>query len=151
MPIRPDLRHFYRGKAWQETRARILKRDGNCCAQCGKPNREAVETVTFKNSKGLPFMLWRAVSSAWWAWYNGKRFLAKDADQFFEGVAWRRKVRVIRVKIGVAHLDHDPANNADSNLRALCDWCHLHYDQIHHSETRARRKDAKRPLLEGAA
>lgn len=54
--------------------------------------------------------------------------------------------RVIRVKIGVAHLDHDPSNNADDNLKALCDWCHLHYDKLHHRETRATRKDAARPI-----
>ena len=28
----------------------------------------------------------------------------------------------------VAHLDHDPANNADDILAALCQACHNRYD-----------------------
>lgn len=54
--------------------------------------------------------------------------------------------RRIRVKIGIAHLDGNPANNADDNLKALCDWCHLRHDAPQHRETRATRKDAARPM-----
>jgi hypothetical protein len=50
----------------------------------------------------------------------------------------------------MAHLDHNPANNFEYNLGALCQWCHLHYDAPHHAETRATRKDAARPLLAAA-
>ncbi len=35
----------------------------------------------------------------------------------------------------VAHLDHTPENVDDSNLRAMCQGCHLHYDRDHHRET----------------
>ena len=33
-----------------------------------------------------------------------------------------------RVVLTVAHLDHNPANNADDNLAALCQKCHNTYD-----------------------
>ena len=32
------------------------------------------------------------------------------------------------VILSVAHLDHDPANNSESNLAALCQACHNRYD-----------------------
>jgi len=44
------------------------------------------------------------------------------------------------VVLSVAHLDHNPANCADDNLAALCQKCHLGYDQPlhqrHAAETR---------------
>lgn len=40
------------------------------------------------------------------------------------------------VVLTTAHLDHDPANNADDNLRALCQRCHLAYDAHHHLANR---------------
>lgn len=41
----------------------------------------------------------------------------------------------------VSHRDHNPANCAADNLRALCAPCHLRYDAKHHAETR-RKKNA---------
>ena len=32
------------------------------------------------------------------------------------------------VVLSTAHLDHDPANNSESNLAALCQACHNRYD-----------------------
>ena len=55
--------------------------------------------------------------------------------------------RRIRVRLNIAHLDHVPGHDDDSNLRALCDWCHLNYDQLQHKRTRSARKDRARPLL----
>lgn len=37
-----------------------------------------------------------------------------------------------KVVLTVAHLDHDPGNCADDNLKAMCQRCHLRYDQHHH-------------------
>ena len=44
-----------------------------------------------------------------------------------------------RVVLTVAHLDHQPENCADGNLRAMCQACHLRYDREHHAETRRAR------------
>jgi len=56
-----------------------------------------------------------------------------------------------KIVLTVAHLDHTPENCSDDNLKALCQRCHLAYDQTHHQcnarETRRRKADAKRPLL----
>ena len=45
-----------------------------------------------------------------------------------------------KVVLTVAHLDHMPENCADDNLAAMCQRCHLTYDQAHHRQNRARRR-----------
>lgn len=42
------------------------------------------------------------------------------------------------VVLTTAHLDHDPLNNDLSNLRAMCQRCHLTYDAKHHAINAAR-------------
>lgn len=41
-----------------------------------------------------------------------------------------------KVVLTVAHLNHEPSDCADENLRAMCQRCHLRYDVDHHRETR---------------
>lgn len=41
-----------------------------------------------------------------------------------------------KVILTVAHLDHTPENCDYSNLKALCQKCHLSYDAKHHAKTR---------------
>ena len=43
-----------------------------------------------------------------------------------------------RVILTVAHLNHIPADCRDENLKALCQRCHLRYDQKHRKEMRAQ-------------
>ena len=48
------------------------------------------------------------------------------------------------VTLTVAHMDHNPANCADDNLKALCNSCHIRYDAKLHAKhakvTRGKRK-----------
>lgn len=46
------------------------------------------------------------------------------------------------VVLTVAHLDHTPEHVEESNLRAMCQKCHLSYDAEHHAATRARTRQA---------
>lgn len=48
------------------------------------------------------------------------------------------------VILTVAHLDHTPEHCEDSNLRAMCQGCHLHYDREHHRQTAANTRRAAR-------
>lgn len=52
--------------------------------------------------------------------------------------------KIIKVVLTVAHLDHNPANCDDDNLRALCQRCHNRYDRTFRNgnaaATRARKK-----------
>lgn len=43
-----------------------------------------------------------------------------------------------KVVLTTAHLDHTPENCEPSNLRAMCQGCHLHYDREHHAQTAYR-------------
>lgn len=48
------------------------------------------------------------------------------------------------VVLTVAHVDHDPTNNAAENLRAWCARCHLAHDAEHHAKNaRATRRGRK--------
>lgn len=50
------------------------------------------------------------------------------------------------VVLTTAHLDHTPENCVDSNLMAMCQGCHLHYDREHHAQTRRATLAAKKEL-----
>ncbi len=139
MPIRPELRKYY-GPEWVKTiRPGVLSRAGNRCQQCGKPNH-SVAYVYCEKVDGKRVQYWVGQGGSVWR------------DSF--GVAlprsrWpaRGMPRKIRVILQVAHLNHVPGDNREENLRALCGWCHLHWDAGEHRNTRAERKDAQRPLL----
>lgn len=47
----------------------------------------------------------------------------------------------------VAHLDHNPANNSEDNLKCLCARCHLQYDHKHHLQNATRTRRNKRLLF----
>jgi len=119
MPIRPDLLHYYSGPEWQAIRARILGRANDQCEQCGKPNHAHVNTF----EGGFWF------DEAANCWRDNK------------GMEWAGKLRTfrkVRIVICIAHLNHDPADNRDVNLKALCQHCHLKHDMRKH-HARARR------------
>ncbi len=48
------------------------------------------------------------------------------------------------VVLTVAHLDHQPENCDDANLRALCQRCHNRYDRPHRSKNAAHTRREKK-------
>ena len=52
------------------------------------------------------------------------------------------------VVLTVAHLDHQPENCADENLRALCQRCHNRYDQKFRRGNAARTRRAAKQTRE---
>jgi hypothetical protein len=60
-----------------------------------------------------------------------------------EAAKWARGV----VMLTVAHLNHQPEDCRDENLKAMCQRCHLRYDVPHHRRNAAAtRRAAKRNL-----
>lgn len=55
-------------------------------------------------------------------------------------------VRVTRVYIACAHLNHDPTDNASRNLAALCQRCHMIHDAAEHRRRRWRNAYRRRAL-----
>ena len=86
------------------------------CEQCGKPCQRPGESL---------FDFVHRLSEHWTEEICGE-------DKHGEPVFKKQ-----RFCLTVAHLDQNPANNADENLRALCCPCHLKYDHQYLSANRA--------------
>ena len=53
-----------------------------------------------------------------------------------------------KVVLTTAHLDHVPENCDLSNLRHLCQRCHLNYDAQHHAQTSYATRRARANTME---
>lgn len=136
MPIRPHLRGFY-PIDWKQLSAVIrFERAKGRCEACGRPHGRLVRCL------------------ADGTWYDEER----GAWRCGRGRVARRKVsseamiRLTKVALATAHLDHDPTNNAAANLKALCQRCHILHDQHEHRHQRwltLRARKAMRDLFEG--
>lgn len=124
-PIRPSERARY-PKAWPAIRQRILERAERCCeftmadgSRCGAPDRELV----FRDKR----------DPEQWRMPHGSD--CGEADPTCYGVT---------VVLTVAHLDHNPENCADDNLKAGCQLHHLRHDHGHHMRNAAWTRRAKK-------
>jgi hypothetical protein len=142
--IAPEYRRFYTVAAgWPATRRPILDRAQWCCERCGVPHRAYI---------------WRGPNGVWIDQTSGVfiepgELLVDLRPPIERGVVVEndpdpRDGHLARVKIGVAHRNHNPADNRHENLAAWCGWCHLDHDQQRHRETRCTNKDRRRPLFE---
>ena len=127
MPIRPENRGRYPAD-WPEVRVRIMQRAHFRCEWdgCDIPHR----------AEGY----WRRDR-----WVRMPRALREAGYKVGDTVACSdgSQLKVIRIILTIAHLDHTPENCADENLRAWCQRHHLRYDAKHHAQTAYRtRKDA---------
>lgn len=154
MPIRKELRHLYRGPKWEATRKRILERAGNKCESCAVPNRTTVlRAYGWWTPATLPATVFKmggtlyGVSLFELLWTHA----TEDAPTQHRTGFVRESCHWVGIVLTIAHLNHVPGDDRDENLKALCQWCHLHYDQLHHKSTRSTRKDARRPLLQEAS
>lgn len=123
MPISPEKMKLYPGGSirspeWLAIRARILQRARGRCEKCRVRNyalggRRADGTFLKAHAKGekLLRLEYPQPGETWWC---GPR----------KGVL----LRIIRIVLTIAHLDFDETNNADENLKALCQRCHNLHD-----------------------
>lgn len=124
-PIRPSERARY-PPDWADIRARILKRaDGRCeflCAdgsRCDAPDLELI--FRYKNNPEK------------WRTPNGNDCGETDPD-----------CRGVKVVLTVAHLNHQPEDCSDENLKAGCQLHHLRYDAKHHQTNAAWTRRAQK-------
>lgn len=126
MPIRASERAKY-PKDWLAIRARILARAEHRCEftcadgrRCDAPDRELV----FRRRANLEE----------WRMPNGNDCGEADPDS-----------RGVVVVLTVAHLNHDPTDCRDENLKAGCQLHHLRHDAKHHAMNAAwTRRGTKR-------
>jgi hypothetical protein len=117
MPIRASLRWFYPIDWPQLSREiRFIRAKGRC-ETCARRHKDKILC--------LPDGRWFDQAGSCWLDGHGRKCLAPwgpDLDQ----------LRATRVILAAAHLDHDPANSAPSNLKSLCQRCHMLHDRPHH-------------------
>lgn len=118
MPI--NYRNYH--PDWKQISKRIRERDGQKCKQCGVANG----AIGCRDQDGN--------------FYTEKDI---DRDGVMPGAVLGKAIKIV---LTVAHLDHDNTNNADSNLAALCQRCHLLLDADQHkanaAATRLKKKIA---------
>ena len=61
-------------------------------------------------------------------------------NRFTRVICLQDEENAIRVVLTVAHLDHNPENCEDNNLKTLCQRCHNRYDAGHRKQTRNKKK-----------
>jgi hypothetical protein len=131
MPIKPENRARYPSD-WPQIRERILLRAGSRCEWpgCGAHHR-ALGYWLRDAWVPLPHTLREA------GVVGPCTIAAKEGP-----------LKIIRIVLTVAHLDHTPEHCSDENLRAWCQRHHLAYDQQHHNETAYATKMARRGNME---
>lgn len=134
MPIRPENVARYPAD-WPEIRAAVLRRAGHRCEhealghRCGARHRE--------------LGWWRLGPGSEWRWVRLPGCLRdRGVDGPMTIATTEGPVKIIRIVLTIAHLDHTPENCASDNLRALCQRHHLAYDARHHASTRRSRRAA---------
>lgn len=106
MPIRPDLKLLYPAN-WKEISQQIrFVRASGRCERCDAP-------------------------------HGGIRLRSGDVVEDYHALN-QVGFQLIGSKIilTTAHLNHDPRDNHEENLAALCQKCHLAHDLLHHLASR---------------
>ena len=121
MPIMAENRWLY-PIDWPELSKLIrFGRAKGRCEHCRRPHGQRV----FHLGDGR----WWDADRRHWRDGRGRRVRAPGS-----GVA--AIVRITRVYIACAHLNHDPTDNAPRNLAALCQRCHMIHDAAEHRRRR---------------
>lgn len=128
------LRRLGYPEDWPEIAERVKERAGWRCETCG------------------------ARHGAWGARDRAGRLIEVDREEMRRlghGLPpFRRRlsrggyVKVVEIMLQAAHLDGVPANVEDTNLRALCQKCHLAYDLGQHMRNAASTRRASMATLD---
>lgn len=132
MPIRASEKARYPAN-WPAISQATRARAGNKCEFCGVANG----ALGGRDGAGLWF---EALPDAGARLNWPKPGAIATCVRHGEALA----LRIVRIVLTVAHLDHAPENCDPANLRALCQRCHLRYDaQLHARNAAATRRAAR--------
>jgi len=122
MPIKPENKSKY-PEDWDDISYRIRTvRAKNRCEVCGVWNHAIIHRLkdgSFRYASADELDLI----------YARKKYKHSSLS---ESIKYHGFVRVI---LTTAHLDHNPENCADDNLKAMCQKCHNSYDRWHRDRT----------------
>ena len=122
MPIRRHRRFFYPIDWVQLSQMIRFRRDKGRCESCGRPHGRTVAHLG---------------DGRWWdeeasVWRSGRGRVLRSLPP----LALEAATEKTKVVLACAHLDHDPGNNEMSNLKALCQRCHMLHDKPEHLRQR---------------
>ena len=122
MPIKPENKSRY-PENWKEISARIrFGRAKNRCEVCGLKNYSIIKRLP-NGSFSFPCQTdWDMIHSR----------IRNCQSNMSESLKYHGFTKVI---LTVAHLDHQPENCEDENLKAMCQKCHNNYDKNHRKQT----------------
>lgn len=139
MPIRPEHRFFY-PIDWPQLSAVIrFGRARGRCEGCGRPHGRMV----YHLGDGR---WWDAETGRWRDGWGKRIRLGPGTDILGQ-------TRRTRVVLATAHRDHDTSNNANANLAAFCQRCHMIHDRPEHRRRRLQtlfRRKALGDLFRGS-
>ncbi len=134
MPIRSDHRWLY-PIDWRELSAFVrFQRAKGRCEHCGRPHGARV--------RHLGDGRWYDEERRCWRDDRGRRVRGLALPERMPRqlrlaeLAGEPALPSTRVVLASAHLDHDPGNNHQRNLAALCQRCHLAHDRPEHRRRR---------------
>ena len=137
MPIKPENKARY-PKNWTTISKQIRERDNQKCCFCGVENGAQIVRLVASGDKH------------YYKYLYGENVYCADTGYLLPSDQWRMiyergfvyeqwlKAKRTQIVLTVAHLDHTPENCDPSNLKSLCQRCHLKYDKAHHAQTRAQ-------------
>lgn len=115
MPIRPENRARY-PENWPEISQRIRQRARWRCERCQVPHN----ALGGRDHDGR-FLPAQPLDCA--------RHYPRPGEHGWCGLGARAAyLKIVRIVLTVAHLDHKPENCAENNLQALCQRCHNRLD-----------------------
>lgn len=120
-----------------EIRPAILKRADNCCEFCLVPNYMVILRGEYDGRECYQDT-------------DGNIYCARTSECIgsdYVGTVHPTNT-FIKVILTIAHLDQDVTNNDYSNLRALCQKCHLSHDEMQHRLNSRETRKNKLGLIE---
>jgi hypothetical protein len=135
MPISKENKKLYPSN-WKEIREHIRNRAGNKCEKCGVENNILIIRDIYSNIyQDFDGVIYDADTS-------------KKIGENYIGELPHPSKDFITVVCTVAHLDHNPSNCLDENLRFWCQRCHNRYDRKHRNETMRNKKNRNQLKLD---
>lgn len=134
MPI--DYKKYH--PDWKtKIRPSVLDRAKNCCEMCNVPNKKVIIRGN-----------WNGVA----CYQDDDGFIYDEKTSQKIGEDYIGEVhptnKFITIVLTIAHLDHNIENNDLSNLKALCQKCHLNYDKEHHAKNSRETRNKKKGIID---
>ncbi len=136
MPIKPENKARYPAN-WNTISEQIRERDNQKCCFCGVKNGASIIRL---NKGGKHFYRYPESDNVYCAESGSWCTTITKGYNLEIGYFNSAHAKAVKIVLTVAHLDHTPENCDPSNLKSLCQRCHLKYDAAHHAQTRAQTK-----------